>query len=200
MSKIRQFAIWFWRAWPVLALFVLAGAHLFAIRQFPAETVLVNKLTGTFMQIVGGLIVLHSVDTNLGLFRNQGLTTAVIAWFRECPVFTRTITISASCGTAYGSSSGAAVSVARAATTIEERLVEVERRLEELRSEIAAQNRAVHSRIEEVKSELSNSIASNQSALNRLSEQVERATVGGFKQQAFGVMLVIYGAVTSVFA
>lgn len=54
--------------------------------------------------------------------------------------------------------------------------------------------------IEDVKSELSHSIASNQLALLKLSEQVEKATVGGFKQQAFGVMLVIYGAIAGVFA
>lgn len=37
-------------------------------------------------------------------------------------------------------------------------------------------------------------------SLNKLSKQLESATVGGFKQQAFGVLLVIYGAAISVFA
>jgi len=197
---IRRLTIWFWRAWPVLAMSFLAGAHMYAIAKFPAETVLVNKLTGTVMQIVGGLIVLHSVDTNLGLFRNQSLATAVIAWFRECPIFIRSVTISATGIASCGAVGSASVSVTRAATTVEERLAEVERRIDELRSEVAAQHRAIHTRIEEVSSELSSSIASNRSALNKLSEKVEKAAVGGFKQQAFGVMLVIYGAATSVFA
>ena len=33
-----------------------------------------------------------------------------------------------------------------------------------------------------------------------LAERIEEATVGGMKLQAFGVLLALYGAVTSVFA
>ena len=197
---IRRLVIWFWRAWPVIVMALLAGAHLQALASFQSESVLVNKLTGTFMQIIGGLIILYSVDSNLGLFRNQSLAATVIAWFRECPLFIRLVTISGSGSATCSISASVTGSVFRAATTVEERLAEVERRLEELRSEITMQNRAIHSRIEEVKTELSSSIASNQSALDKLSEKIENVTVGGFKQQAFGVLLVIYGAVTSVFA
>ncbi|MDO9273601.1 MAG: hypothetical protein Q7T94_11370 [Rugosibacter sp.] len=197
---IRQLAIWFWRAWPVLVMALIGCAHIFAIAQFPSETAFVNKLTGTFLQIFGGLIVLHSVDTNLGLFQKHSLATAVVAWVRECPIFVRNVTISVSGVAACAALGSATVSVTRAAATIEERVAEVERRLDELRSEVVAQNKAIHIRIEEVKSELSSTISSNQAAINKLSEQVEKATVGGFKQQAFGVMLVIYGATTNVFA
>jgi len=179
---------------------LLAGAHLITLSKFPGDSVLVNKLTGTVMQIVGGLIVLYSVDSNLGLFRNKSLAAAVIAWFRECPIFVRSVTISATGNASCSATGSLSASVIRAATTVEERLAELERRIEELRSEIAEQNRSIRSRIEEVRSELSSSITSNQSALNKLSKQLESATVGGFKQQAFGVMLVIYGAVISVFA
>lgn len=197
---IRRIAIWIWKAWPVLVILFLACAHFQALARFPNESVLVNKLTGTLMQIVGGLIVLYSVDSNLGLFRNQSLATSVIAWFRECPIFVRSVTVSGNCSASLGISGSVSASAIRAATTVEERLAEVERRLEELRSEMATKNREIYSHIAEVKLELSSSIASNQSALNKLSEKIEEVTVGGFKQQAFGVMLVIYGAVTSVFA
>lgn len=42
---------------------------------FPSST-LVNKITGTLLQIVGGLIVLHAVDGNLGLFKRKTLGSA----------------------------------------------------------------------------------------------------------------------------
>lgn len=190
----RRLVIWLLRAWPILVMAVLGAIHSYALSRFPANATLVNKLTGTIMQIVGGVIVLHSVDANLGLFRNQRLVTSVIAWFRECPIVARSVTIELS-GAAICTASGTASAyVPRVATTIEERVAEVERRIDELRLEMAAQNRAVHERVEAVRSELSSSIASNQSALNKLSERVEKATVGSFKQQAFGVLLAIYGA------
>jgi len=120
---IRRIAIWIWRAWPVLVMLFLACAHFQALKTFPNESVLVNKITGTLMQIAGGLIVLYSVDSNLGLFRNQSLATYVIAWFRECPLFVRSVTVSASCSASFGISGSASASVIRAATTVEERLL-----------------------------------------------------------------------------
>jgi uncharacterized coiled-coil protein SlyX len=197
---IRRFVVWFWRAWPIIVMALLTVAHLLALASFQTESVLVNKLTGTFMQIIGGLIILYSVDSNLGLFRNKSLSAIVIAWFRQCPLFTRSVTVSGSASATFSISASATGSVFRVTTTVEERLTEVERRLQELSSEIATQKRALHLRIEEVQTKLSSSIASNQSFLDKLNEKIENVTVGGFKQQAFGVMLVIYGAVTSVFA
>lgn len=190
----RRLVIWVLRAWPILSIAIIGAAHSIALSQFPANSTSVNKFTGTIMQIVGGMIVLHSVDANLGLFRNQRLVTSVVAWFRECPIVARSSTIQLSSVASCAASGTASLSVTRLATTIEERVAEVERRLDEFRLEMAAQNRVVQARIEEVRSELLSSIASNQSALSKLSERVEKATVGGFKQQAFGVLLAIYGA------
>ena len=177
MHLIRRLAIWFWRTWPALVMAALAYVHWNALDCFSAETVLVNKLTGTAMQVVGSLIVFYSVDSNLGLFKNQSLVATVIGWFRECPIFVRSITLSASATASCGASASMSATVIRAATTIEDRLAALEGRFEELRSEVATQHREIHFRIEEVKSKLSNSIGSNQSALRKLSVQVEKATV-----------------------
>lgn len=184
----------------MIVMAALIYAHWLVHSRFPSETVMVNKLTGAAMQVVGGLIVLYSVDSNLGLFRNQNLVTTIITWFHECPVFARTVTLSGSAVVSCSASASMSARVIRTATTIEEQLAELERRIEEFRTEVAGQHRAIYSRLEDVKSELSTSIASNQSELYKLSEKVEKATVGGIKQQAFGVMLVIYGAGVSVFA
>src|SRR3972149_3370572 len=116
MHMIRQLAIWGWRAWPVITMLLIFGTHVYAIKQFPTEIVFVNRLAGTFMQVVGGLIVLHSVDANLGLFRNHSLATAVISWFRECPIFRRTVTISLTGAAACFASGNASISVIRATT------------------------------------------------------------------------------------
>ena len=178
----------------------LVGLHLAALAWFLTQSATVNKVTGTIMQIVGGLIILHSVDSNLGIFRNQSLIRVVIAWFRDFPIFKRTIALSGSASGSISLSGSLSTSVKRAATTIEERLAEAERQIEELRSDLHAKHQALQTRIEKVKSDLSASITSNQTDLKNLSEQIEKATVGSFKQQAFGVMLAVYGAATSLFA
>jgi len=176
----------------------IALAHVYSLALFPEQSPMINKIVSTILQIVGGLIVLHSVDANLGLFRKRKLVDSVFSWIRECPVISRSIFVSASCASASAVSGTASIRSSRAPQTLEERLADVERHLEELRTDISVQHREIRTRIENVKSELSQSIAANQTNLNKLSEQLEKATIGGFKQQAFGVLLVIYGAGVNV--
>lgn len=179
---------------------IIGGFHLLVLFTMPVDTILTNKIVGATMQIVGGLIVIYSVDSNLGLFRQQTILGGILAWLRECPLRPRravSVTINASTGCATMSGSAAVI---RHPTTIDERIAELERVTEQLRIELEARHRTAIARIDEVKQELCTSIASNRLEIHELSKKVEAATIGGFKQQAFGVMLAIWGASTSVFA
>ena len=199
MRTTYLLVVWTLRAWPVLALCCLAGVHFAALRLLP-DIALVNKVMGTVMQIVGGLIVLHSVNENLGTFRSQSLPAVILAWFKSFPLVNRTIVVNlkGSTRTATAGSPGASISIS--AIGLEARLAEVERQLGEIKAAMQAQEATILRRIKHVKVELSTAIVANELALKRMSNQIEKATVGGFKQQAFGVLLVIYGAVVSVFA
>lgn len=200
MVRIKLFLPWLLRAWPVLALLPIIASHYAALQLFSAHAVLVNKLTGTTLQIVGGVIVLLAIDGNLGLFRKQTLYSVVVAWFRDFPLIRRNVTIALSgvaCSLAAGSITA---SVERRFTTVEERVAELERQIKELHTTIAQQKAALLGRIEEVKVELGKGLASNQTAIQELSARIETSAVGGFKQQGFGVLLAIYGAIVSVFA
>lgn len=94
----------------------------------------------------------------------------------------------------------AAVSAALVATTIEERMAELERRLTEIRNTLTTQDATLRQHIEEIKNELELSIHSNKSTIKKISMQLELATIGGFKLQSFGVLLVIYGAICGFFS
>jgi hypothetical protein len=197
----KQLAIWLWKAWPIWLMFPLLGVHFLVLSRLPEleDLVLANKIAATATQIIGGGFVLYSVDSNLGLFRSESLVKTVGSWFKSCPLFRRTVSAKIECANASSAHFGSAAAISQPSTTIVERLAEVERQIVCLRTEIAANDQAIRRRVDKVNESLSISIASNQDALHRLAEKVVEATVGGFKQQAFGVMLVIYGAVTSVF-
>ena len=192
--------LWLLRAWPVLALLPIALAHTAAHKFFPTETVMVNKVTGTFLQVVGGLIVLYSVNANLGLFREQHFGSIILGWFRSFPLFRKPVTISVSGSSSLAMGGRARISVCRTTNTVEEKIAELERRLDEFRQHVNEDIQAINARISQVHTELTTAVATNTATLNQLSSRLEMATVGGFKQQAFGVLLAIYGAVTSVFA
>lgn len=200
MRSLSALLNWLLRAWPVLALVPIAFAHSIAYQHFPAETGMVNKITGTVLQVVGGLIVLYSVNTNLGLFREQHFGSIIIGWFRSFPLFRKSVTVACSGSGSLAFGGSARISVRRATNTVEEKIAELERQIDEFRQHVNEDIQAVNARIGQVHAELSIAVATNTNTLNQLSSKLELATVGGFKQQAFGVLLAIYGAVTGVFA
>ena len=200
VRSLSLLLFWLLRAWPVLALVPIAIAHVFANKFFPAETIMVNRVTGTILQVVGGLIVLSSVNANLGLFREQHFGSIIIGWFRSFPLFRKSVTVSVSGCSSVAMAGSARISVRRATNTVEEKIAELERQLDEFRQHVNEDIQAVNARIAQVQTELTTAVATNTATLNQLSSRLELATVGGFKQQAFGVLLAIYGAVTSVFA
>lgn len=196
----RLLISWLMRAWPVLAIAGLVTLHFTALGLLPTLTVWVNKITGTLMQVVGGLLVLHSIDGNLGTFRKQSIPLIVKLWLLDFPLRKRTV--SGSINVALGGATAHAVggSVRIKSTSLEGRVTEVERRIEELQVALQTQDAAVRKKIDDMRTELSTSIDSNQSAVRQLREQIESSTVGGFKEQAFGVLLAIYGAGVTVFS
>ncbi|WP_201495278.1 hypothetical protein [Rubrivivax sp. A210] len=200
MTYTARFLRWLWRAWPVLCAFATVAVHLLVLVTLPFPASSINKVSGTILQVLGGLIVLHSIDGNLGLFKQQGLLSALKGWLADFPK--RNIVISASIGTVNATGQGATLSASAyiVGKTIEERLTVLERRLDEADRRITQQRVELLGRIDTINTDLSNAISATRSELRDLSSKVVESTVGGFKQQLFGVLLAIYGAVVSAFA
>lgn len=196
----NQLVAWVLRAWPVLVIAILIVIHVFIVTAFPTHADVVNKWTGFILQVLGGLIVLNAVNQNLGLFRSQSLGTVVVAWFKEFPLRKQRASVVLVAGGSLCSMTGSAsLTVKPSVNTLEERLAEVEHQIQEIRVLISTKEVELTSRIDGIKSELSSSIDSTDKTVHALTKKIEHATVGGFKAQAFGFMLVIYGAYVNVF-
>ena len=191
---------WAFRAWPVLAIVPVGIAHYVALSMLPSSATIVNKLMGMLLQILGGLLVLYSVNDNLGLFRAQSLTATVMAWLKSFPIVRKPILLSTNARAMASAKATLSATVTRASTTIEERVAALERDMNELQSQLQREVQAISGRLEAAKTELQGQINEATHRVSDLSGRLEHAAVGGFKFQALGVLLAIYGAVTSVFA
>ena len=200
MIRWRHLLPWFLRAWPVLAFIPVGLVHATAHRIFVTDTVLVNKIAGMSLQILGGLLVLYSVNDNLGLFRAQSLKATMIAWFKDFPFVRRPIFMSFGGSLSDGFKASVSATVSSIGVTLEERITELERRLQELQNQLQREILNINSRIQTERAEFQQQIAAVSSNMTDLSKRLEHAAVGGFKLQALGVLLAIYGAITSVFA
>jgi hypothetical protein len=201
MNYLARLVAWVWRAWPLILVAAVALLHLAAYLAVPDHRTFVSKLTGTLLQIAGGLIVLHSLDGNLGLFKQQNLLSVFLRWTQEFPRFRRhSVSMSGVAMVGTFSIAGDLTVGQRTTTTIEERVAELERKLKEESDKLRALEKSTQGRLESLKIELSQTIAAVDNGLRDLADKVESAAIGGLKQQLFGVLLAIYGAVVSIFA
>ncbi len=202
MQYLRHIGRWLWRAWPVILLLPVIALHLVILNQFstPADKVFVNKLTGTLLQICGGMIILYSLDGNLGLFKKKGLFAVFVLWLKEFPRRnSRAINFAAEVGVHFGGTATITVGK-KPPTTLEERIERIEQRIEEEAQKLNELRGSLNDRIGTLKAELEQSILKVDSGLRDLAYKVESSAIGGLKQQLFGVLLALYGAVVSVFA
>lgn len=198
LSRMLQRLIWLRRAWPFIVVVLLAVVHQLALAEFPASKPFVHKLFGTTMQVIGGLVVLYSLNDNLGLFRNKSFLSVFLGWWRDFPVFGRPITLSAHVSAQANASATASATIGWNPTTLEERVSALEYQMKDVSKNILITEKALNTRIDTVRDDLSATLTQLQTDLSRLTEKLEKTTVGGFKAQLFGVLLAIYGAGISV--
>ena len=191
---------WLMRAWPILALVPVAVFHFIAHQVYPDGPVIVNKLVSASLQFTGGILVLWSINDNLGLFRSQSLKSAFIGWFKDFPRVREPIFMCSSSCDGADVTSASVSTVTQIPNTLEERVAEIDRKLAEVQTQVAQEIQAINVKIEETKSESSKQIAENSTGIADLAERLEHTAVGNFKHLFLGVALAFWGSVTSVFA
>ena len=185
---------WFWRAWPVIIILVVFNIHLTLISYFGfCET---NKLIALITQLVGGCFILYSIDSNIGIIQNKNLVDIFFEYIKAFPLIKRPVvlgpfTVGANC------SASIEVAVTQNPKTIEDTLKYLQKQITENKID-------TERRIKSLDKTINQKIGSNQnetkSALLEIETKMEKVSIGGIKVQIFGILLMVYGAITSYIA
>ena len=174
--------------------------HGGALAAFPENHSFIHKLVGMALQVSGGLLVLWSVNDNLGLFRSESLMKSVARWLKDFPWVRPPITLNVSSATSATLLGTPRVRLDTPPTTLEERVQRTERLIGELRQDLNEEVSALRRETSEAQEAVQHQISHGADKLVELSTRIENATLGGVKLQAMGVFFAVYGAVVSVFA
>lgn len=197
MHTLRQIMNWLWKAWPLWAV-IIAGVIHYVLYSFSSNREYINKIISSTLQVAGGIIVLYSINVNMGMFKRENLFSMIGQWFKSFPLFKKSVTLNVDgCGSAFVSGS-ATITTKRKFNTIEERLEELERQIDESRQLIFEREKIVMERIGAVQSDLESAISRNSREIQDVRKLLDDSVVGSIKTQIFGVLLVIYGAVLSL--
>lgn len=193
---------WLARAWPFVMLILIASIHYNIINFIPHKNIeMVNKAISAVTQIFGGIIVLISINSNLGLFQSNNLLTLLKNWLKSFPYFKnhQVITCSVNMNAPASSNSGEG-HVEQLCNTLEEKVEESMRQIKEIRQLVYRKERELSGQISSVENSLKYKIYENQNQIIQLNGLLSKTAIGGIDLQIFGVLLVIYGAVFPIFS
>ena len=185
---------WLWQAWPVWIALFLIVINILIFRWLHYDRGSVHKFVGAWLQIAGGVVVLFCLNKNIGLFKQGNIIQIIIQWWASRPFRRRRDTTLEVHGASHMQVSGtpSLIHVIKP-RTIEERMEELEGRVEQNYQEMKAGDKELRKNIESIKQEMR---STRSEILKMIAEQkslVASIIVGEANLQFFGILLVIYG-------
>jgi len=200
---MKKYLIWFKQAWPIIYLIPIIIFHylLLNLPCFNHEILCydnpsINKLISLILQIIGGLIVIYSIDSNLELFKKKNLFNISIAWFKRCPIRkSKTIEFKLATSKSKNLTSTVNVELAKKPETVEDKINDLYEKLKSLEEKTQKHNINFTKQIAKINDVNNKKQLSTSKSLRSIENKLENISIGGLKLQIFGVFLLIYGAI-----
>lgn len=192
---------WTLRAWPFLVTLLIIFVHQFTSTQ-PCYISLtcwsneaIDKYLSFSLNISGGLLVIYSIDSNLGVFKKGNLIVLFSNWLKSFPLIKRKpITVTSDFCISNSIAHPARIDLTKPPETIEELYKYTQDQMALLRKDLKTERR----NRDEALSKMTNEWSSKHSAINKnvseINDQLKAIAIGGIKLQIFGVCLVTYGS------
>ncbi|WP_304511725.1 hypothetical protein [Desulfobacula sp.] len=186
---------WLWlEFWPVWLTAILVGMHYCAYVLAPDKILVINKIAGSTLQVIGGLIVLYSTYKNIRLFEQKNLLARFTGCFKRCPLLKRPVTRNFMVSLS-NESSCSDISVIMQFNIVEEKIAELERQMQEYRQIMIDKEKKFNEKIVVSETSLIEKITKTDKQIDKVETQFHKLVVGGISTQVFGVLLIVYGAV-----
>lgn len=200
MKILLRLLKWSWRSWPVIIIVILFIAHLSLVDYFCSNVSEVHKIIALITQLIGGLLILYSIDSNIGIIKDKNLLALLTGYLREFPLIKRPVVIQAQGVTMGLSSLNTEITVTRSPKTIEEKLEYLQEQITNLKTNLERETKKTNEKIDQNSKKVESKISETKSDLRKLETKIERVSIGGIKIQFLGVLLMGYGSITSYIA
>ncbi|MBD5803070.1 hypothetical protein AZOA_25050 [Azoarcus sp. Aa7] len=193
---------WIKESWPITAPALLAMIHfvvVFRIGLSAEDVVWFNKWSSAILQVVGGGLVLLSIDSNIRLFDRDSLKARVRAYFQRLPFCCWRHTLTPE--SAHLSLSGGTPTVRFRScdNTLEGRVKQLEADLTFLQQELTQTASVLRMEMQKASENFILKLEDVKTTTSRMELGLKQMTGSGVGQQVFGVFLVFHGAVAGIF-
>lgn len=192
---------WILRAWPFLvpALIVLLHQYTsilpchFQWMCWSNQTI--DKYLSFGLNISGGLLVIYSIDSNLGLFKKGNLFTLLKNWIKSFPMIKgEPLIITAQPCHSVSTALPGRIELTKPPESIEELYRYTQEQISLLRKDLKNERRNRDEVINKITNEWSTKHTALNKSVSEINEQLKSVAIGGVKLQVLGVLLVTYGS------
>jgi len=209
MRLIRELIKWFYCTfWLIWSLLLIVAVHklilLPCLGSYVGYTSLctdesaINEVYAALIQISGALLVLYSIDSNLGLLKKTDLLSLSLDAFRKFPLLNQTTNVRATATLKWAINGNIKARGCTQPKSVDEHLEFLQIQIDRLKNDLEEQKLELVGQLNEVKdnhSKENNVIKEN---IEVLENKLVNSTIGSLKPQLFGILLVCYGAYLNV--
>ena len=192
---------WFFRAWPFIVCFLLIIIHQYTAKLpcfFEAicwSNSTINKYLSFALNVTGGILVIYSIDSNLGLFKKGNLIILFNNWIKSFPLIKRDpLIINAESGSYTMTGHPVRIQIHKPPETIDELYKYTQEQIAFLCQDLKEERRNRDEVINKLSEKWSSKHLTISDSVTEINEQLKAIAIGGIKLQIFGVLLVVYGS------
>lgn len=167
--------------------------HLLAIYFFKCDE-FVNRTASLVSQLVGGLLILYSIDSNIGVIKQESLCFMLASYVKDFPLIKRSVTAEPKGVSTIGSTGRVVAGIDRNPQSIEEKIEHLQEQINKLKTDFVQKFKEVNEKIDQKSKIINTKVQNTKEELRNIESKVGKVSIGGLKVQLFGVLLIIYGA------
>ena len=186
--------------WPVLLPAVFAGFHYLVGIQVSIDLSHANKVISLVLQLVGGILILCSIDSNLGIMNDTSLLSLFLSYIKSFPFINRSVTLKIDPAVMKMTGHPVKLRFGGPTNTIEEKINYLQKQLTWLKEDLNDEVKNLTGMVHSVDQRANTSISKIRGSIGSIDRKVKELSAGGIKTQIFGVLLMIHGSVSSYYA
>ncbi|MEJ6121469.1 hypothetical protein MT390_06230 [Vibrio sp. 2-Bac 85] len=177
--------------------FSLCCMHYGAVAYLEIDLHEVNNVIALITQLVGGLLILYSIDSTIGILSGASLAQDFVSYLKEFPLRKRSQVSNISGILMNGFASTLSATDGGMPKSVEDQILYLQNKINSLETKVAKNHEELKLNINKKEEQLNKRLDDTNKTLNNIERKFIDVSIGGVKIQILGVVLMIYGSVTS---
>ena len=196
-----SFKNWLLEAWPILLSLLIGYLHYLVVTNFNVNVSEINKIASLVLQIIGGLFIIYSIDSNIGIVINKSIYKLVKKWFISMPLFSKSVVVPAATGKIeVGGSASAKARGTASNETIEGKIEYLQQQINWLKEDLNDEVKSIKNLHDKSEKAFNIKIKNLTGLISETDTKLNKISLGGIKLQIFGIFLMIHGSISSFYA